>query len=167
MIGQSPRRKEDERLLLGQGRFVDDIRFPSLLHLVFVRSPHARARLVRVDVSAARARPGVAAFVSEDLPELAAPLPALNADPTNPYVILDTPRPQPVLARGEVRHVGEAVAVVLADDRYRAADAAAAVTVEYEPWPPVVDTEAAMREDAPRVHGGQSNVVGRIQKISG
>src|SRR5262247_1754212 len=121
MIGQSPRRKEDERLLLGQGRFVDDIRFPGLLHLVLVRSPHARARLVRVDVSAARARPGVAAFVSDDLPELAAP--------------------QPALARGEVRHLGEAVAVVLADDRYRAADAGAAVAVEYEPWPAVVDTE--------------------------
>ncbi|MGH7393131.1 MAG: xanthine dehydrogenase family protein molybdopterin-binding subunit, partial [Candidatus Rokuibacteriota bacterium] len=167
MIGQSPRRKEDERLLAGRGRFVDDIRLPGLRHLVLVRSTHARARLVRVDVSAARARPGVAVFVGDDLAELAAPLPARGAEPTNPYVVFDSPRPQLVLARGEVRHVGEAIAAVLADDPYRAADAAAAVTIEYEPRPAVVDAEAAMREDAPRIHDGQSNVVGRIQKVAG
>ncbi|HET9490094.1 MAG TPA: xanthine dehydrogenase family protein molybdopterin-binding subunit [Methylomirabilota bacterium] len=167
MIGQSPRRKEDERLLVGRGRFVDDIRPPDLLHLALVRSTHARAGLTRVDVSAARAQPGVMAFVAGDLPELAAPLPAASADATNPYVVLDSPQPQPVLARGQVRHVGEAVAAVLASDRYRAADAAEAVVVEYEPWPAVVAAEAAMREDAARVHEGQSNVVGRIQKVVG
>jgi carbon-monoxide dehydrogenase large subunit len=72
-----------------------------------------------------------------------------------------------VLARGQVRHVGEAVAAVLAGDRYQAADAAEAVRVEYEPGPAVVDTEAAMREDAAQVHEGQSNVVGRIRKVVG
>jgi carbon-monoxide dehydrogenase large subunit len=94
-------------------------------------------------------------------------LPAASADPTNPYVVFDSPRPQPVLARGEVRHVGEAVAAVLADDRYAAADAAEAVVVEYEPWPAVVDAEAAMADTAPQVHAGQSNVVGRIEKVVG
>ena len=167
MIGQSPRRKEDARLVVGGGRFVDDIRLPDLLHLALVRSTHARARLVRVDVSAARSLPGVVAFVAADLAELAAPLPTLTADPTNPYVVLDAPRPQHVLARGEVRHVGEAVACVLATDRYRAADAAEAVTVDYEPRPAVVDTEAAMRDDAAQVHNGHGNVVGRIQKVVG
>lgn len=167
MIGQSPRRKEDGRLIVGGGRFVDDIRLPDPLHLVLVRSTHARARLVRVDVGAARALPGVAAFVGDDLAELAEPLPTRVAEPTNPYVVVDSPRPQPVLARGEVRHVGEAIAAVLADDRYRAADAAAAVRIEYEPWPAVVDSEDAMREDAPMVHDGQSNVVGRVLKIVG
>ncbi len=167
MIGQSPRRKEDERLVVGRGRFVDDIRFPDLLHVAFVRSTHARARLVRVDLNAARALPGVMAFVADDFPELAAPLHAATADPTNPYVLLDLPRPQHVLARGEVRHVGEAIAVVLANDRYRAADAAETVTVEYEPWPAVIDSEAAMREDSPQVHQGHGNVVGRIRKVIG
>src|SRR5512145_107475 len=167
MIGQSPRRKEDARLIVGGGRFVDDIRLPDPLHLVLVRSTHARARLVRVDVEAARRLPGVVAFAAADLPELAAPLPAASADPTNPYVVLDSPRAQHVLARGQVRHVGEAIAAVLAGDRYRAADAAEAVRVEYEPWPAVVDTEAAMREDAAQVHAGQSNVVGRIRKVVG
>lgn len=167
MIGQSPLRKEDARLLVGAGRFVDDIRLPDVLHLALVRSIHASARLRRVDVSAARTLPGVLAFVAEDLAELAAPLPALTADPTNPYVLLDSPRPQHVLARGEVRHVGEAVACVLAPDRYRAADAAEAVTVEYEPRPVVVDPEAAMREDAPQLYEGQSNIVGRLRKVVG
>jgi carbon-monoxide dehydrogenase large subunit len=167
MIGQSPLRKEDARLIVGRGRFVDDIQLPDLLHLALVRSTHARARLVRVDLTMARARAGVFAFVADDLAELAVPLPARSAETTNPYVVLDSPRPQHVLARGEVRHVGEAIAAVLATDRYRAADAAEAVRIEYEPWPVVVDTEAAMREDAAQVHDGQSNVVGRVRKVVG
>lgn len=167
MIGQSPRRKEDERLITGRGRFVDDIRLPDLHHVALVRSTHARARLVRVDLTAVRALPGVVAFVAADFPELAAPLPALNAEPTNPYVVFDSPRPPPVLARGDVRHVGEVIAVVVADDRYRAADAAEAIVVDYEPLPAVVDAGAAMREDAPQVHAGQDNVVGRIRKELG
>ncbi len=167
MIGQSPRRKEDERLVTGRGRFVDDIQPPGLLHLALVRSTHARARLLRVDLSGARAQPGVVALAAGDLAELAAPLPARSAESTNPYVLLDAPRPGHVLARGQVRHVGEAIAAVLADDRYRAADAAAAVAVEYEPWPAVLDGEAAAREDAPKVHEGQSNVVGRVRKVIG
>ncbi|MBM3217090.1 MAG: xanthine dehydrogenase family protein [Candidatus Rokubacteria bacterium] len=167
MIGQSPRRKEDERLLVGRGRFVDDIRLPDPLHLTLVRSTHARARVHRVDLSAARALPGVMAFVAGDLPELAMPLPVRGAETTNPYVVLDSPRPQHVLARGEVRHVGEAIAAVLAPDRARAVDAASAATVEYEPWPAVVDAEVGMRDDGPRVHDGHSNVVGRVRAAFG
>jgi carbon-monoxide dehydrogenase large subunit len=167
MIGQSPRRKEDARLIVGRGRFVDDIQLPDLLHLALVRSTHARARLARVDLRAARAQEGALAFVADDLAELAAPLPVRGAETTNPYVVLDSPRPQHVLARGEVRHVGEAIAAVLATDRYRAADVAEAVTIDYEPWPAVVDAELAMREDAAQVHDGQSNVVGRVRKVAG
>ena len=167
MIGQSPRRREDERLLAGRGRFVDDIRLPGLLHLVVVRSIHARARLLRVDLTGARAQPGVLAFAATDLPELDAPLPVRGAETTNPYVVLDTPRPQHVLARGEVRHVGEAIAAVLAPDPYRAADAAEAAAIEYEPLPAVLDAGVAMRDDAPRVHEGQDNVVGRLRAVIG
>src|SRR5205814_5759169 len=167
MVGQSPRRREDERLIVGRGHFVDDIRLPDLLHLVLVRSRHARARLTRVDVSPARAQPGVLAFVADDLPELAAPLPWRATETTNPYAVYDSARPQHVLARGVVRHVGEAIAAVLADDRYRAEDAAESITIDYEPRPAVVDAEAAMRDDAPQVHDGHSNVVGRVAAVVG
>jgi len=167
MIGRSPRRKEDERLLVGRGRFVDDIRLPGLLHAAFVRSIHARARLVRVDVGAARALPGVVAFVAGDLAELDAPLPVRGVETTNPYVVFDSPRPQHALARGEVRHVGEAIALVLAPDRALAVDAASVVSVEYAPGPAVVDAQRAMRADAPQVHDGQGNVVARVQAAFG
>ena len=103
MIGQSPRRKEDERLITGRGRFIDDIAPPGLLHLALVRSTHARARIVEVAAAAARALPDVAVFLAGDLAELAEPLPAARADLTNPYVRLDTPRPQRPLALGETR----------------------------------------------------------------
>ena len=167
MIGQSPRRKEDERLLLGRGRFVDDVRLPGLLHAAFARSTHARARLVRVDASAAAALPGVMAFVAGDLPELAAPLPAATTDATNPYLTHDSPRPQHALARGEVRYVGEPIALVLADDRYRAADAVEKIAIEYEPLPAVLDAEAALEPGAEQVHRGRDNAVGRIAKAAG
>src|SRR5437870_11578392 len=116
MIGQSPRRKEDERLVTGRGRFIDDVVPPGLLHLVLVRSVHARARIVAIDATAARQRPGVSVFVADDLPELDEPLPANVADPLNPYLRLDTPRPSHALARGEVRYVGGALVAVVAAD---------------------------------------------------
>src|SRR5437867_6309164 len=94
VIGQSPRRKEDERLITGRGRFIDDIVLPGLLHLAVVRSTHARARIAAIDATAARNLPGVTVVVAGDFPELDDPLPAARADRTNPYVRLDTPRPQ-------------------------------------------------------------------------
>jgi len=167
VIGQSPRRKEDERLITGRGRFIDDIVPPRLCHLAVVRSTHARARIVRIDVELARTLPGVAVFLAADLPELADPLPAASAEPTNPYVRLDIPRPQRALAQGEVRYVGEPIAAILAPDPYRAADAREAVRIEYEPLPAVIDAEAAMSAGAPAVHGGSSNVVGHVSTVIG
>jgi CO/xanthine dehydrogenase Mo-binding subunit len=133
VIGQSPRRKEDERLVTGRGRFIDDIAPPGVVHLAVVRSTHAHARIVAVDAAQARRLPGVAVFLADDLPGLAEPLPAARADRTNPYVRLDTPRSQPPLARGEVRYVGEPIAAVVGSDPYLAADAAEMVRIEYEP----------------------------------
>ena len=166
-IGQSPRRKEDERLITGRGRFIDDIAPPGLVHLAVVRSTHARARIVAIDTAAARALPGVGVFLADDLPGLAEPLPAARADRTNPYVRLDTPRSQPPLARGEVRYVGEPIVAVVGPDRYVAADAAELIRIEYEPWPAVVDAEAAMTAASPAVHEGASNVVGHVVKVIG
>jgi carbon-monoxide dehydrogenase large subunit len=167
MIGQSPRRKEDERLLTGRGRFVDDIALLGLLHLALVRSTHARARIVAIDTTAARARPGVSVFLAGDLPELDELLPAQPAYALNAYVRLDTPRPERVLARGDVRYVGEPVVAVVAPDAYAAADAAAAVRVEYAPLPAVVDAEAAMSAGAPAVHEGEGNIVGHVSVLIG
>jgi aerobic carbon-monoxide dehydrogenase large subunit len=168
VIGQSPRRKEDERFITGRGRFVDDIALPGLVHVVLVRSIHARARIVAVEATAARALPGVVAvFVAADLPELAEPLPAARADRGNPYVRLDTARPQPPLARGEARYVGEPIAVVVGVDPYLATDAAGLVRVTYEPLPAVVDAETAMTVGSPAVHEGASNVVGHVATAIG
>jgi carbon-monoxide dehydrogenase large subunit len=167
VIGQSPPRREDERLVTGRGRFIDDIAPPGALHVAIVRSTHARGRIVTVDATAARALPGVQVFLPADLPELDTPLPAHIADPGNPYVRLDTPRAQPAFARQEVRYVGEPVAAVVAPDAYAAADAAAAVRVDYEPWPAVRDAEAAMRDGAPAVHEGLPNVVARVSAAIG
>src|SRR5262245_52531884 len=163
MIGKSPRRREDERLLVGRGRFVDDLHPPGLLHMAVVRSPHARARVTRVDKAPALAVPGVVGvFVNEDLPSLTNVLPTFVEPASNPYAVFNTPPPQLALARGEVRHVGEAMAVVVADTAYAARDGVDAVVVEYEPQPAIVDAEEAMK-DGPRVHAGLSNVVGQIR----
>ena len=164
MIGQSPRRREDARLLVGRGRFVDDLRPPGLLHMVVVRSPHARARIVGVDKAAAQAMPGVVGvFVNEDLPALTNVIPTFVEPASNPYAVSNTPPPQLALARGEVRHVGEGVAVVVAETVYAARDAADALVIEYEPLAPIVDAVAAMKDGAEQVHTGRGNVVGQLR----
>jgi carbon-monoxide dehydrogenase large subunit len=145
-IGTSPRRREDAPLLEGRGRYLDDLRRPGTAHLGVVRSLHAHARIRGIDARQARAIVGVAVFTAADLPELAQGIPAPfgGAPSTRPYV-------QVVLARDVVRYVGEPVAIVLADDPYRLADAVEAVTVDYEPLVPVMTLDAAAR-GADRVH---------------
>jgi carbon-monoxide dehydrogenase large subunit len=143
------KRVEDPRLLRGQGRYLDDVRSDRALHVAFVRSPHAHARLGRVDAAAARALPGVVAVVTAD--DLGAIEP-LRSDATAADVCRTTD--WPVLATGRVRYVGEAVAAVVAADRYTAADAAALVDVEYEPLPAVTGIDEALAPGAPRLHEG-------------
>jgi CO/xanthine dehydrogenase Mo-binding subunit len=140
LIGASPRRREDAPLLLGRGRYLDDLRRPDTLHLGVVRSLHAHARVTGIGADAARALPGVLVFTAADLPEVARGIPAPfgGMPSTRPYV-------QVTLAREVVRYVGEPVAVVVAGDPYRLADAMDAVTVDYEPLPPVMTVEAAAR----------------------
>lgn len=150
-LGRSAPRIEDDALLRGQARFLDDIEVEGVLHACFVRSPHAHARLVSIDLSAARAVPGVAAvYGARDLfgqltswrMPLGFPLAALPDD-TTPFV----------LAEREVAFVGEAIAVVVADSRHIAEDAAARVAIEYEVLGAVVDCRDALRPDAPLVRG--------------
>src|SRR5437899_4473043 len=145
-IGQPVRRKEDGRLLTGRGRYVADLQLPGLLHAAIVRSPHAHARVERVDARRALAQPGVVAVLTiAELPECAAAVPPLVASSRfRAYA-------QPALAGPEVRHAGEAVAVVVADDTYRAADAGEAVEVQYAVLRATASVADAQAPDAPRV----------------
>ncbi|HEY5881337.1 MAG TPA: xanthine dehydrogenase family protein molybdopterin-binding subunit [Nakamurella sp.] len=152
-IGQPIRRKEDARLLTGATNWTDNIQLPGALHMVFVRSPHAHARITRIDLTAALAMPGVvAAFDAAALGE------------ANPKVLCvwgvveGTVMPEfPALASGEVHYAGDCVAVVLATDRYLAADAAEAVEIDYQPLPAVVDMEAALADGADLVHADKGS----------
>jgi len=139
MFGEPIRRVEDRRLLLGGGAYLDDLD-PDALAAALVRSPHAHARIVDIDVSGALDVDGlVAIYTYEDLAgPMAEPLPLLIPHPT-----LTHGRTQYALARDEVNHVGEAVAMVVARDRYVAEDAAERIAVTYEPLPAVVGIEAA------------------------
>jgi carbon-monoxide dehydrogenase large subunit len=161
-IGGSVRRREDPPLLTGNGRYASDLRLPGLCHLAVVRGSLAHARILSVNVEPARRLPGVvAAWSPGDLPELRGPM----NDVPPPGVLQ---RPRPVLATGEVRHVGEAVAVVVARDPYVAADAAQTVAVELEPLPAVAGVLEASAASAPRVHADlPGNLAGRTERAFG
>ena len=154
-------RLEDPVLLTGRGRFVADISLPGMLHACFVRSPHAHARIRAVDASAARAMPGVhAVLTAHDLPPRLA---ATQIPMLVPHPAIKTPRTQLALARGEVCFVGEAVAVAVAESRYAAEDAAAAVDIDFETLPAVSDCRDAVKPGAARVHGDlATNVAARL-----
>src|SRR6516162_2664442 len=147
-LGKARLRKEDARLVTGETMWTDNIVLPGMLHMAFVRSPMAHARITSVDVSAARSMPGViAAFSGADFAGEQGSLPC--AWPVTADIIIPH---HPPMASEEVRYVGEAVAVVVARDRYEAAAAAAAVDVEYEPLPAVLDMRSALAEGSPKVH---------------
>ncbi|MFI7417661.1 xanthine dehydrogenase family protein molybdopterin-binding subunit [Nonomuraea sp. NPDC049684] len=147
-VGRPRRRKEDARLLTGRTRWTDNLSRPGTLHVMFLRSPMAHARITRVDVSAARGLPGVvAAFSGQDFAAEQGSLPC--AWPVTDDVVIPD---HPPMATSEVRYVGEAVACVVATDRYRAADALEAIEVDYEPLPAVLDMTEALSPDSPKVH---------------
>ena len=147
-VGQALRRKEDPRLITGRGRYVDDITLPGTLWAALVRSPEAHAKIVSIDGSAARERLGIyAVFTGEDMTDLGGPLPMAWIPPD---VEVKNPEHWP-LARGTVNHVGDAVAVVIGEDRYAVVDAAEDVVVEYDPLPVITDPESAL-EGPPFVH---------------
>jgi aerobic carbon-monoxide dehydrogenase large subunit len=142
------RRREDPRLITGAGEFVDDLRVPGCLHAAMLRSPHAHARIRAIDVAAARRLPGVVGvYVAADLGPAGAPIPIYAPHPALPVPCKIMP-----LAAERVRFVGEPVAVVIAEDVYRAWDALDLIRVEYEPLPAVVDVEAALAPGAPILH---------------
>ena len=150
MVGAQVRRVEDPRLLLGKTCYVNDLRLPNSLAIAFVRSPYAHAHVRRVDVSAARAHPGVHAVLTHE--DIAGSIAPLRVEYDRTKAPSQKPCDWPVLAHGKVRFVGEAVAAVVAVDRYIAEDAASLVEVEYEPVDVVWDAEKGLEPGSPLVH---------------
>src|SRR6201995_4320449 len=152
-FGARVERNIDPRLLRGEGAYVDDIPLNNPLHAAFLRSPVARARIKKIDVSAARNYPGVAAVCTcDDIgpPDMAMPL-------LIPHPSMKNPKTQRPLARGEVFYVGQTIAMVVAVDRYTAEDAAALIEIEYEQLPVQMDMKRALQDDAPLVHADVPN----------
>ena len=149
IIGSAIKRREDPALLTGQGKYTDDFTLPGMAHAAIVRSPHAHARITGVDIRAAAAHPGVVAvYTGKDIADSdiggVVPVGWLLPD-------LKTPA-HPILAVDTVRYVGDGVAVVVAEDRYIARDAADLVEVDYQPLDSVTDVLKAVADDAPQVH---------------
>src|SRR3954454_7029877 len=150
-IGSARLRSEDARLITGQTNWTDNIQLPGMLHAAFLRSPVSHARIARIDAEAARSRPGVVAvFTGADLAGEQGSLPCAWRV-TEDMVLPD----HPPVAVDEVRYVGEPVAVVVARDRYAAADALEAIDVDYETLPAVLDMEEAIKEGADLVHSSK------------
>jgi carbon-monoxide dehydrogenase large subunit len=165
-VGQSIPRREDRRLLTGRGQFIGDLDLPHMLHAVFVRSPVAHARIRGVDLARAAAAPGVVYVLSgAELAKLLPPVPDTQLSLPSKWTTLVQHKfinpQQPLLAYDKVRHVGEALAVIVAESRHAAEDAAQLVTLDLEPLPAMVDPEAALRPGAPIIHDKfQTNQIG-------
>ena len=148
-IGARMKRLEDPRFIQGEATFIDDIQLPGMLHATAVRSPHAHARILSIDVSAAEASPGVVAVVtSQHLSDTTGHVP-VSFRSSNPN---ENPPPHPLLASGKVRYVGEAVALVIAETRAQAVDAAEQLRIRYEPLPVVVDPHHVPRRRGILLH---------------
>lgn len=147
-VGKARVRKEDARLITGQTNWTDNIALPGLVHVAFVRSPYAHARITSVDLSAAREAPGVfAAYSGADFAAEQGSLPC--AWPVTTDIVIPD---HPSMAVDTVRYGGEIVACVVARDQYAAADAVDLVDVTYEALEPVMDMEAALSDGSPKVH---------------
>ena len=167
-IGDTVRRKEDLRLVTGRGCYSDDFNFPGQVYAAMVRSPHAHARIRAIDVSAAATMPGVLAVLTgEDaLADGLTRIPHLAAPGTPPDIVLHNrdgspvpAAPHPVLPTDRVRHVGQAVAFVIAETVALAKDAAEKVVVDYEALPVVMDGAASTASDAPRLYDDLPNIM--------
>ena len=173
-FGQRIKRNEDPRLLTGQALFVDDVDLPGMVHLAFVRSPYAHARITAVNTADAAAMPGVVAvYTAADLGDYWQPGPLLVPPPPIAGIVFNE-RTQVMLAKDKVRYAGEPVAVVVAESRYQAEDAAEQVWVDYELLVAAVAVEDACRPDAPKlyediplVEGTLANVNAHVVQVKG
>src|SRR5512145_1855732 len=156
LFGKSIKRREDPRFITGQGRYVDDLKLPGMTYAAFVRSPHAHARIRRIDTAAAAKHPGVVAvFTGKDMTGVNS-LPCgwdLRKAKNIPGVVQDLAMPPHMPLTSDVaRHVGDPVAVVIADSQAAATDAAEKVSVAWEPLPAVTATDRATAAGTVQVH---------------
>jgi carbon-monoxide dehydrogenase large subunit len=148
-MGKAVKRLEDKPLMTGRGTFVDDLTFPDMLHAAVLRSPHAHARILSIDVSAARDMAGVVTVLTaRDLKGVVADVPVVERQGAE---YAKTPG-HPALAEEKVFYVGQPVAIVAAQDGYRARDALDKVAVQYDPIPAIVDPHQAVQPDTPSLH---------------
>ena len=163
-FGAAVRRREDPRFLRGEGRFLDDVRVAGLLHVAFLRSPYAHAMIRAIRTERARAAPGVVAvFTFADLESWMKPLPLFGAPPPGLAAAIAfeiRQAPQFALCRDRARYVGEIVAMVVAESRARAEDAAEAIEVDWEPRSVVTDMRQAAEPGTPLVHEAWGTNVG-------
>ncbi len=149
LFGSGIRRREDPRLITGQASYTDDIKLTGLAHVAILRSPHAHARIRSIDTAAAVQSPGVVAvYTGADTEGVLNPIPCAWVIPDSDVKAVA----YPAIAKDVVRYVGDAVAVVVAENRYQAEDALELISVDYEPLPVVVNPEAALQDGAPQLH---------------
>ncbi len=160
LVGSRIKRREDPRMIMGRGTYVDDVQLPRMTYAAILRSPYAHARILSINVDKAKALPGVVAVLTgADLQGQNVPcgwtLPDMKV------------APHPALAIGKVRYTGDAVAVVVAEERYLARDALDLIEVDYEPLPVVVDAEKAIQPGAPQLHDEVPNNTTFVWKVAG
>jgi len=167
-FGERIKRNEDPRLLTGQGLYVDDVDLPNMLHVAFVRSPYAHARINSIDVSQALQREGVVAiYTANDLGDYWKPGPLLVSPPPVENIIFNE-KTQVPLAKDKVKFAGEPIVMVLAESRYIAEDALADIQIDYEPLQAVVDMEKALGADSPIIHEDiGSNIAANVVQKKG
>jgi carbon-monoxide dehydrogenase large subunit len=147
LVGTRVKRREDPRLITGHGIYVDDIQPAHALHLGVRRSEYAHARIRSINTDAAKAIPGVVGvYTADDLVGIVAPMPAAPATPDNKIA------PRNVLTKDKARHVGDPIAVVIAEDRYIARDAVDAIEIEFDELPAVVDLDEAIKPGTIKIH---------------
>src|SRR5215510_595534 len=169
-FGERIKRNEDPRLLTGQGLYVDDVDLPNMLHVAFVRSPYAHAKINNIDVSQALQREGVVAiYTANDLGDYWKPGPLLVSPPPVEGIVFNEKTQVPLARSGDkVKFAGEPIVMVLAESRYIAEDALAEIQIDYEPLEAVVDMEKALGESSPLIHEEiGSNIAAHVVQTKG
>jgi aerobic carbon-monoxide dehydrogenase large subunit len=167
-VGQPVKRFEDPKLITGRGSFVDDIKLPDMLHAAVLRSPYAHARIKSIDISAARNLPGVVAILTRT--DIAGVLPDIPTRAMTGERAVDELHPpeHPLLAKDKACYVGQAVALVVAQDPAIARDAVESIVIDYEPLSPILDPDAAVQSQAPVIHQALgTNIAMRVRQRAG
>ena len=164
LFGSGIRRREDPRLITGRASYTDDIKLPGMVHAAILRSPYAHANITSIDTSAAVCQPGViAVYTGGDIEGHLNPIPCAWLIPDSNLVTPD----HPAIAKDKVRYVGDAVAVVVAENRYQAEDALEHIDVDYEPLDATINPKASTMDGAPQVHDDAPNNIAFKWTVAG